>query len=177
MKSKDENTYMYNAVSRWFWDERYLLLTVVVGVCAVVAYQFLFPPTSIQNGRLPKYERVFSDFTSLVDDMEKARGEEMAKKTDGGVGALNINAYKMRLYQIYDYMFVWEMREGSPFYKNFPPREKEIIAHLQQAGKILDSAIVRVFDSYGNPETPIDFAGARSEIEKARALHLKESGR
>jgi hypothetical protein len=125
---------------------------------------------------MPKYGRVLGELDALTDAVEKAREEELEKKNAGRLGALVTTDFKMKLYQTYDYMFVWEMREDSPFYGRYPRQEKDLIRHLQMAGKHLDSALIRVFEASGNPETPINFPRIRDEIEAARRIYKKEGG-
>ncbi|MFA5112400.1 MAG: hypothetical protein WC889_18440 [Myxococcota bacterium] len=168
--SRIQASFTYRPIYRSLWRERYLFLAVFLAFIAVVAYRSFSGATQIQADRIPRYQKVLGDFDRLTGDFEAELSGELERKKTTGVGAVNAQALKNRLYLIYDYMYVWEMREDSPFYRSFPPQEHELIRTLISLGKMLDAAIIRIAESSGNPAVPVDFAMMRSELRKAGSI-------
>lgn len=173
-EQRNDASYTYNPVARWLHHERWILLAVAVALLAVVAYRTLNPQTNISGDRLPRYLRVLGDFASLVDNLESIRDRELAKKNDGGVGAVDAAQPKMSLFLVYDYMFVMELREDSSFFPGYPPREQELIRVLNRLGGRIDRIVLRLHESAGNPEVPMDFTAMREDLAKARAIYEAE---
>ena len=173
-EQRNDASYTYNPVTRWLHHERWILIVVAVALLAVIAYRTLNPQTHIAGDRLPKYLRVLGDFASLVDNLESIRDRELAKKNDGGVGAVDAAQPKMSLFLVYDYMFVMELREESSFFSGYPPREQELIRALNRLGGRIDRIVLRLHESAGNPEVPMDFAAMRADLAQARSIYETE---
>ena len=174
-EQRNDASYTYNPIWRAIQREKWILLTVAVVCGLVVAYRFTFPQVHIGAERLPKYLRVIRDFDSLVGNLEQIRDRERDKKGKGGVGAVDAAQPKMGLYLIFDYMFVMELREDSPFFPGYPSQEKDLIRALHRLGGMIDHALIELYESSGNPDVPMDFAAMRGELEKARAIYEKEA--
>jgi hypothetical protein len=176
-EQRPDAAYTYNPVWRWLKSEWHIILIVVLVAGGVVAYRAVFPQSAIASERLPKYLRVLKDFDSLAGNLEQTREIELRKKASGGVGAVDASGPKMALYLIWDYMFVWEMRPGSPFYAGYPGTEKELIGTLNSVGNAIDAFIMRLADSAGNPEAEVDFGKIRGDLKKAWKIYEAEAGR
>ena len=173
-EQRQDAAYTYNPLTRWLHQERWLLAAAAIALVLVAGYRALYPQTHIGGDRLPKYLRVLGDFDSLVNNLEAIRDRELAKKMDGGVGAVDASQPKMSLFLVYDYMFVMELREDSSFFPGYPPQEQELIRILHRLGGRLDRIILQLNDSSGNPEVPMDFKALRAELAKARAIYEAE---
>lgn len=174
-EQRNDESYTYNPLLRALEREKWILLIVAVVCGLVVAYRFAFPQMHIGAERLPKYLRVLNDFDSLVGNLEQIRDRERDKKGKGGVGAVDAAQPKLALYLIYDYMFVMELREDSPFFQSYPPQEKDLIRALHRLGGMIDRALIALHESSGSPDAPMDFAAMRGELATARAIYEKES--
>lgn len=173
-EQRQDASYTYNPIARWLRQERWILITVAVAVLAVAGYRSLHPQTSIPGARLSKYLRVIGDFESLVNNLESIRDRELAKKNDGGVGAVDAAQPKMSLFLIYDYMFVMELREDGPFFPGYPPREQDLIRTLNRLGGRIDRIVIRLHEAAGNPGVLMDFPAMRADLAQASAIYEAE---
>ena len=174
---RPDAAYTYNPIMEWLRREKWILVSVFVMAGLVVAYRMTFPQMHIGEDRLPKYLRILNDFDSLITNLEAIRDRELEKKLDGGVGAVDAEQPKMRLFLIFDYLFVMELREESAFFAGYPPMEQELIRTLHRLGGQLDRGIISLYESSGNPEIPMDFKKMRAELAKARGIYDAERSR
>ncbi len=153
-----QDSYKDRPFLKFIKSEGWIFFVALIVVLSFVVYKRYFHRIEkITGENIPKYVRVLNDFNSLIEDFEneiKLRREE--KKNNEKV-RIDITAYKTRLYQIYDFMYVQKIAPESPFYKDYSKEEKGVINGLINVGKRLDKIVIEIYNFNGDPFTFTDF--------------------